>query len=44
MGKNTLNLADKAIETKFSNSLAENTYNNEMIDKAYALRNLSNVS
>ena len=44
MRKSTLNLVDKGIETKLGNSLAENTYNNEVMDKAYALHNLSNAS
>ena len=44
MGKNTLNLVDKAIATKISNSLAENAYNNEMNDKGYLLHNLSNAT
>ncbi|MHB1440134.1 MAG: hypothetical protein ACYCSO_05465 [Cuniculiplasma sp.] len=44
MRKNTLNPVDKAIETKLSNSLSDNAHNEELTDKAYALRNLSNAS
>ena len=43
MRKNTLNPVDKAIETKLSNSLDRDTYNNEMWDEVYLLHNLSNV-
>ena len=43
MGKNALKPVEKAIETKLSNSLAENTYNNEKRDKDYLLHDLSNV-
>ncbi|EQB68175.1 MAG: hypothetical protein AMDU5_GPLC00015G0021 [Thermoplasmatales archaeon Gpl] len=42
--KNILNPVDKAIETKLSNSFPDNAYNDELMDKAYALRNLSNAS
>ena len=43
MGKNTLNLVDKAIETKIRNSLFDNAYTDQLMDKVHAMRNLSNV-